>query len=159
MYKLSGDGGVIFTNALFWPVTVSLNVPKSVVTKYQVGDGFPSQAPKKWSVAFYDAENLAIGVDTRSGESFSLGEVREFPISPAALVSKAVQAITKVPLVLIRDSVATRASDLGLIELVPANTPIYTYDPVTLAPFGLLIVAITENLIDTGDISLWLEIY
>ena len=42
VYMLSGDGGVLFTNALFWPVTISLNVPKSVVTKYQIGAGFPS---------------------------------------------------------------------------------------------------------------------
>ena len=45
VYKLNGDGGVLFSNALFWPVTISLNVPKSVVTKYQIGAGSPSQAP------------------------------------------------------------------------------------------------------------------
>ncbi len=42
VYKLSGAGGVFFSNALFWPVTISLNVPKSVVTKYLIGAGFPS---------------------------------------------------------------------------------------------------------------------
>jgi len=70
VYKLSRDGGVLFNNALFWPVTISLNIPKSVVTKYQIGAGFPSQAPEDWSVMFYDAENLEIGADIRSGESF-----------------------------------------------------------------------------------------
>jgi hypothetical protein len=34
VYKLSGDGGLLFSNALFWPVTISLNIPKSVVTHY-----------------------------------------------------------------------------------------------------------------------------
>jgi len=45
VYKLSGDGGVVFTNATFL-VTISFNVPKSVVTSYQVGAGFPSEAPE-----------------------------------------------------------------------------------------------------------------
>ncbi len=102
-------------------------------------------------MTFFDDEDLEIiGVDIRSGESCSLGEVREFPVSPVASVSKAGLTITKVPLVLIRDSVSTRVNNPGLIELVPANTPRYTYDPVTLAPLGLLIEAEAENLIDTG---------
>ena len=46
VYGLSGDtSGVVFTNATF-PVTISLNVPKSVVASYQIGAGFPSQAPE-----------------------------------------------------------------------------------------------------------------
>ena len=46
VYKLSGDGGVLSSNDLFWPVNISLNIPKSVVTKYQIGVGFPYQAPE-----------------------------------------------------------------------------------------------------------------
>jgi hypothetical protein len=42
---LSGDEDVLFTNALF-PLTISLNVPKGVVTKYQIGAGLPSHAPQ-----------------------------------------------------------------------------------------------------------------
>ena len=90
VYKLGGDGGVLFSNAHFWPVTISLNILKSVATTYQIIAVFPSQAPEVLSVTFYDAEDLEIGADIRCGESFSLGEVREFPVSPATLVSKAV---------------------------------------------------------------------
>ncbi len=44
VYGLSGDtSGVVFTNPTF-PVTINLNVPKSVVTSYQIGAGFPSKA-------------------------------------------------------------------------------------------------------------------
>ena len=34
---LSGDGGVIFSNVLVWPLTISLNLPKSKVTRYKIG--------------------------------------------------------------------------------------------------------------------------
>ena len=85
-------------------------------------------------MTFYDAEDLEIGADIRSGESFSLGKVRGFPVSPAASVSKAVLTMTKVPLVLVRASPSTRVNDLGLIEKVPQNVAKYHYDPVTLAP-------------------------
>jgi hypothetical protein len=37
-------GGVLFTNNDF-PVKISLKVPKSVITKYEIGVGFSSQAP------------------------------------------------------------------------------------------------------------------
>ena len=77
-------------------------------------------------MTFYDAEDLEIGADARSGESFfSLGEVQEFPVCPVASVSKAVLTITEVPLVLVRDSPSTRVNDLGLIEKVPANVARY----------------------------------
>jgi hypothetical protein len=156
-YKLSGDGGALFNNALF-PLMISLNVPKSVVTKYQIGAGFPSQAPEDRSVTFYDAEDLEIGADTHSGKSFSLGEVREFQVSPAASVSKVVLAITKIPLNVARDSTATRVNAHGVIEVVPPNTPRFNYDPVTLEPLGLLIEPQAENLISTSNISIWLKI-
>jgi hypothetical protein len=106
-------------------------------------------------VTFYDAEDFEIGADIRSRGSFSLGEVREFPVSPAASVIKAVLTITKVPLVLVRDSPSTRVNDLGLIEKVPPNVSRYHYDPVTLAPLGLLAEPEAKNVISTGDISLW----
>jgi hypothetical protein len=61
--KPSGIIGVLFSNALFWPVTINLNVPKSVVTKCQFGAGFPSQAPAGWTMVFYDAEDFEIGED------------------------------------------------------------------------------------------------
>ncbi len=72
-FKLSEDGGVLFTNVVFGPVTISLNVSKSVVTKYQVGIGFPSQAPEYWSVTFYDTEDFKIGFGIQNGELFSIG--------------------------------------------------------------------------------------
>ena len=106
-------------------------------------------------MTFYGVEELGIGADIQSGELFSFGEVREFPVSPAASVSKVALATIKVPLVLIRDNSSTRVNDLGLIEKVPPNVARYHYDPVTFAPLGLLIETEAENLLDTGDISLW----
>ena len=104
---------------------------------------------------FYDAEDLEIGADIRSGQSFLFGEVREFPVSPAASVSKAALTITKVPLVPVWDSPSTRVNDLVLIEKVHANTARYHYDSVSFAPLGILIEPEAENLISTEDISLW----
>jgi hypothetical protein len=69
VFRLSGDGGVLFTNALF-PGTISLNVPKGVVTKYKIGAGLPSQAPQDWSITFYDEEDLEIGAGVRTPETF-----------------------------------------------------------------------------------------
>jgi hypothetical protein len=62
VFRLSGEGSVLYINALF-PLTTSLNVPKGVVFKYQIGAGLPSQAPQDWSVTFYDQEDLEIGAD------------------------------------------------------------------------------------------------
>ena len=65
-------------------------------------------------MTFYDAEDMEIGAIARSGESFSFCEVRDFPVSPAASVSKVILTITKVPLVLVLDNLSTRINDLKL---------------------------------------------
>jgi hypothetical protein len=44
-------------------------------------------------------------------------------------------------------------NEQGVIEVVPPNTPRFNYDPVTLAPLGLLMEPEAENMIDTGDIT------
>ncbi len=54
-------------------------------------------------------------------------------------VSKAVLTTTKFNLNVTRESIATRFNDIGLIEVVPANIRRFDYDPVPLAPLGLLI--------------------
>ena len=113
MFRLiSGDGGVLFTNANL-PVTFNLKVPKIVVTKYEIGAGFPSQALVHWIVTLYYQEDLEIGVDDQNGGSFSRGEVREFPVSTTASVSKVVLTLTKLLLNVARDSIATRINELG----------------------------------------------
>ncbi len=122
MFRLSGDGGVRFTDALL-PVTISLKVPKSVVKNYEIGAGFPSQAPIDWIVMLYDQEDIKIGVDDQNGVSFLEGEVREFPVRPTASVSKVVLTIAEVPLNVTRDIIATRVDKQGVIEVVPPNTP------------------------------------
>ena len=91
-------------------------MPKSVVTKYEIGVGFPSQAHVDWIVTLYDQEDIEIGVDDQNGGSFALGNVIEIPVSPTASVSKDVLTITKVPLNVARDSIATRVNELGLIK-------------------------------------------
>jgi hypothetical protein len=71
------------------------------------------------------------------------------------MVVKAVLSISKVPFNLVRDSVATRVNELVYIEIVPANTPKFTHDPVTLAPLGLLIEHEAKNLIAISNLTLW----
>ena len=83
-------------------------------------------------MTFYYADDLEIGADVRSGETIFTGQFREFPVSPAASVSKAILSITKVPLGIARDNIATRVNEQGFIEGVPPNTPRFNHDPVTL---------------------------
>ena len=53
-----------------------------------------------------------------------------------------------------RASIATIASSVGLLEIVPADTPRYDHDPVTLAPLGsLLEEARTNILIRSNDLA------
>ena len=80
-------------------------------------------------MTFYDQEDIEIGVDVRSGEAFFTGEVREFPVSPAASVSKVVLSISKIPLSVARDIIATRVNEQGFIEVDPPNTVRYNHDP------------------------------
>jgi hypothetical protein len=82
----------------------------------------------------YDQEDIEVGVDDQNGGSFSIGEVRKFPVTTTASISKVVLTITKVPLNVVRDTIATRVSEQGLIEVVPPNMPRFNYDPVTLEP-------------------------
>ncbi len=96
-----------------------------------------------------------MGADVRSGESFSLGQIREFPFSLVESVSKVVLRITKIPLNVVRDNIATRVSDLGQIQVVPPNTRRFTYDPVTLASFGLILAPEGKCLITISNIALW----
>ncbi len=79
-------------------------------------------------------------------ESFRLAQ-------STASVSKVVLTITKVPLNVARDSIATRINEIGFIEIVPPNTPRFTYDPVTLEPLGLLSEPEAENMITESDIT------
>jgi hypothetical protein len=106
-------------------------------------------------VTFYDEEDSEIGANVRITETFSLGQIREFAVNPGASVSKAYLAITKVPLNVTRDSIATRVKDQGVIEVVPPNTPRITHDPATIAPLSLLIEPEAENLITESDITKW----
>jgi hypothetical protein len=62
-------------------------------------------------VAFYDEEDLEIGEDVRTAETFSLGQIREFAVIPGASMSEDVLAISKVALSVSRDSIATRVNE------------------------------------------------
>ena len=106
-------------------------------------------------MTFYDQEDLEIGAAVRTVEAFSLGQVREFAVNPAASISKAVLAISKVALDVARDSSATHVNEQGVIEVVPPNTPRFNYNPVTLAPLGLLLEPEAENLIAIPNINIW----
>ncbi len=54
-----------------------------------------------------------------------------------------------------RASTATRVNATGLIEVVPADTPRYDPDPVTLAPKGLLLEEAMTNLLVTNQLNTW----
>ncbi len=90
---------------------------------YQIGCGLSSQAPVDWIVIFFDEEDFEIGIDENTSETFSIGEIREISVNFSSSVVKAVLSISKTPLKIARDSVATRVNDFGLMESVPPNTP------------------------------------
>jgi len=55
-----------------------------------------------------------------------------------------------------RASIATFVNSQGLIEIAPADTPRFEYDPVTLAPKGLLLEEARTNAITrSNDFTLW----
>jgi len=89
MFDLSGDGGVFFTNTPVWPLTITLNIPKSKVSRYQIGAGLPSQAPVDWTVTFFDDENFEIRIDEKTYEAFSTVEIREISVNFPSSVTKA----------------------------------------------------------------------
>jgi hypothetical protein len=76
-------------------------------------------------------------------------------VNPAALVSKVVLRLLKISLNVARESIATRVKDLGLIEVVPANTPRFKYDPVILAPPGFLTEPEAKNSKNISNINRW----
>ena len=49
----------------------------------------------------------------------------------------------------------TRVNELGLIEVVPPNTPRFNYDAVILPQLGLLLEPEAENMITESKITLW----
>ena len=100
-----------------------------------------------------EQEDIENGVNDQNGGSFVVGDVREFHVSPTSSVSKVVLTITKVPLIVARDSIATRVNELGFTEIVPPNTHRFTHDPVTLEPLGLLIEPEVNNVITKSDIN------
>jgi hypothetical protein len=56
----------------------------------------------------------------------------------------------------VRDSIATVVNFQGLIEVVPANTPRFDHNLVTLAPKGLLLEEARTNLLtSTNQINTW----
>jgi hypothetical protein len=55
-----------------------------------------------------------------------------------------------------RASIATRVNEQGLIEVVPANTPRFDHDSITLAPKGLLLEAKGTNIMTfSNNFSVW----
>jgi hypothetical protein len=56
----------------------------------------------------------------------------------------------------VRESIATFINSQGLIEIIPANTPRFDHDPVTLAPKGLLVEQEGTNLLPRSNaFSTW----
>ncbi len=144
--------GTAWINIQSFPVTVTVTIPKTKVTKYQLGAGWPFQAPRNWSVNFLDERDAHAGTDVREGETFALLETREYDVAPTASVTK---AFISFEVTIDRNITALRINEDGQLEVVPPNTARYTYDPVTLEPLGLLVEPAATNLISGDMVVNW----
>jgi len=71
-----GESGRIWTDIASFPIAITATIPKTALTKYELGSGAPLQAPRDWSVAFFDEIEKHVGTDVQSGESFNLLETQ-----------------------------------------------------------------------------------
>jgi hypothetical protein len=115
------------------------------ISKYALRVGQSSISPSNWTVRFLDVDDIEVGSDTRTSESFTSNQSREFDIAASA-VRKAILTIDSVPADL-RPTLATFVNSSSLVEISPVNNRRFDHDPITLAPKGLLIEEARSNLI------------
>lgn len=84
---------LLFSNNMSWPLTISLETPRSFVKKYVLKSGSKSNAPTEWTLTLLDEDDMQLYTDTRTGQSFNDNETREFTISPVSGVSKAILSL------------------------------------------------------------------
>ena len=115
------------------------------ISKYALRAGQSSISPSAWTVRFLDVNDIEVGSDTRTSETFTSNKSREFYIA-ASSVRKVILRIDNVPEI-IRPTIATFVNSTGLVEISPLNAFRIDHDPITLGPRGLLIEEIWNNLV------------
>ncbi len=95
-------------------------------------------------------EDIQVGTDFRSGESFSILATQEFIVAPPS--ASVTRVVLTIPVTVDRNSTATRINEAGKLELVAPNTPRFSFDPQTLQPLDLLIEPAVANLV-FGDMA------
>jgi len=126
--RVSNSLGIVITLAL--PISVS-------ISKYALRARQSPISPSDLTVRFLDVNDIEVGSDTRTSETFTSNQSREFDIAGSA-VRKAILTIDNVPSI-IRPTLATFVNSTGLVEISPLNAFRIDHDPITLAPKGILI--------------------
>jgi hypothetical protein len=106
-----GESGSIWTDIASFPLTITATIPKTALTKYELGSDAPSQAPRDWSVSFFNELENQVGTDVRSGESFSILATQEYIVAPP--LASVTKAVLTIPVSIVRNSTATRINEAG----------------------------------------------
>jgi hypothetical protein len=70
-----------FHGCSYWPLTLTLNIPKNKDARNQIVTALPSQAPVDGTVTCFDEEDFEIGINENISETFSPGEIREISVN------------------------------------------------------------------------------
>ena len=101
------ESGSIWTDIASFPLTITAPIPKTALIKYELGSGAPSQAPRDWSMSFFDELENHVGTDVRSEESFSIMATQEYIVAPP--LASVTKALLTIPVSIDRNSTATKA--------------------------------------------------
>ena len=55
--------GTAWQNIVSFPLTVMVTIPKTKITRYQLGSGWPTQSPRDWTLSFFDEGDVQVGSD------------------------------------------------------------------------------------------------
>ena len=60
-----------FTNIPSFRLTIAATIPKTKITKYQIGSKLPLQASRDWTLTFFDEKDVQVGANIKMAETFS----------------------------------------------------------------------------------------
>jgi hypothetical protein len=146
MFCLTSFTNVIrYANLTQWPIAITLSVPAhAALTKYAMRAKVSSQ-----SIRFLDVRGIEVGRDTGTSETFASDQSTKFDIA-ATSVRKAVLTIKNIPSI-VRSTVGYFVNSAGRLELAAANALRFQYNPVTLAPSGILVEEHRTNVLSNTD--------
>jgi hypothetical protein len=52
------ENGTAWENIPSFPLTITVTIPKTKITKYGLGSGWPTQSPRDWTSSFYDKKTF-----------------------------------------------------------------------------------------------------